>query len=179
MNYKIIYSSQTGNTRLLAETAASVLKLKIKGNDTLEITDIQTITKPLKPSPDDTIYFIGFWTDKGNCGESIKNTLKSLENCKVFLFGTAGFGQSQDYFERLLGNAAHNLPSTSTLIGTFMCQGKMPQSVRSRYKKMLEEKPGDTSIQRLLDNFDAALLHPSEDDQHRLAKAINASLKNC
>ena len=136
MNYKIIYSSQTGNTRLLAETAASVLKLKIQGNDTLEITDIQTITKPLKPSPDDTIYFIGFWTDKGNCGESIENTLKSLENCKVFLFGTAGFGGSKEYFDKILKKTEHSLDKSNTVFGCYMCQGKMPMSVRQRYEEM-------------------------------------------
>ncbi len=176
MNFKIIYNSRTGNTQMLAETITSVLNDQKRENDTLEITNVQEQKNPLTEISGQSIYFIGFWTDKGGCGEIIANILKQLENCRVFLFGTAGFGQSQAYFDKILGNCASYLPDSSTLIGTYMCQGKMPVSVRSRYEAMLEKAPGDPSILKLIDNFDSALEHPNTQDQNRLADAVRNAL---
>lgn len=46
--------------------------------------------------PDDAeCIFVGFWTDKGTCDDNITAFLNKLENKKVFLFGTAGFGGEQ------------------------------------------------------------------------------------
>lgn len=55
-----------------------------------------------------------------------------------------------------------------TVIGSYMCQGKMPQPVRDRYEAM-EESPHRTSM---LENFDRALSHPDADDLARLKAAV-------
>ena len=52
--------------------------------------------------------------------------------------------------------------------GSYMCQGKMPLAVRTRYEQM-EESP---RRQLMLDNFDAALSHPDENDLTRLREAV-------
>ena len=82
-------------------------------------------------------YFpIGFWTDKGHCNQEITDFLKTVQSKEVFLFGTAGFGGSQEYFGKILSSVQKHLDASNTVIGTYMCQGKMPQSVRERYVKM-------------------------------------------
>ncbi|MEG0367688.1 MAG: flavodoxin family protein [Coprobacillus sp.] len=88
MKYSIIYSSQTGNGKLLAETIAK----NLPQSDCDYMGSIKDV--------DSELLFVGFWTDKGSCDETLAAYLDNLHNKKIFLFGTAGFGGNQEYFER-------------------------------------------------------------------------------
>ena len=94
--------------------------------------------------------------------------LQTLENKKVFLFGTAGFGGSAAYFTQILERVRTNVPASCEIIGTFMCQGKMPDVVRERYAAMEPSPKRDM----MLENFQKALAHPNEDDLTALTKLI-------
>ena len=94
----------------------------------------------------------------------------------MFLFGTAGFGGSPEYFERILGNVRKHLSDSVEYLGGAMCQGKMGAGVRKRYEAMLAENPGDARIQAMIDNFDAALAHPTEGDVARITAAAQRAL---
>ena len=48
------------------------------------------------------VIYIGFWTEKGNADHLTIDFLNKLKNKKIFLFGTAGYGESEKYFERVL-----------------------------------------------------------------------------
>ena len=56
---------------------------------------------------------VGFWTDKGTCDESTAQFLQQLENKQVFLFGTAGFGGSAEFFQQILNRVTQNLAPVS------------------------------------------------------------------
>lgn len=158
MSYSIVYSSRTGNTALLAQTI----------RDTLPASDCVYFGAPdAKALAADTIY-AGFWTDKGTCDEQIAQFLQSLSGQKVFLFGTAGFGGAPAYFEQILNRVQENLPETTELIGSYMCQGKMPAAVRARYEAM-EDNPRRAAM---IENFDRALSHPDAQDLDALANAV-------
>lgn len=158
MSYSIVYSSRTGNTALLAQTI----------RDTLPASDCVYFGAPdAKALAADTIY-AGFWTDKGTCDEQVAQFLQSLNGQKVFLFGTAGFGGAPAYFEQILNRVQENLPETTELIGSYMCQGKMPAAVRARYEAM-EDNPRRAAM---IENFDRALSHPDAQDLDALANAV-------
>ena len=158
MSYAVVYSSHTGNTALLAEAVREALPQE---------DCIYFGTPDLKALTAETIY-VGFWTDKGTCDASVAQFLQGLTHQKVFLFGTAGFGGEPDYFEQILNRVQENLGSGAELTGTYMCQGKMPMSVRARYEQM-EEGPRRTAM---LENFDQALHHPDTEDLVKLKAAI-------
>ena len=120
MKYAIVFSSQTGNTKQLAEAVSSVLPQ----------ADLCFFGSPSQEALQAERLFIGFWTDKGRCNQEITDFLKTLKGKEVFLFGTAGFGGSQEYFDKILSSVRKCLGASNTVIGTYMCQGKMPQSVR-------------------------------------------------
>ena len=86
ISYAIVFSSQTGNTKLLAEA----LKNSLPQEECLYIG-----TPDPKALNADTLY-VGFWTDKGNADAASLSFLKLLQDKKVFLFGTAGFGGSEE-----------------------------------------------------------------------------------
>lgn len=96
----------------------------------------------------------------------------NLKGRKIFLFGTAGFGGSAAYFQKILDHIKQSVDPSNTVVGEYMCQGKMPQSVRDRYMKMKEQPEHPANIDALIDNFDRALSHPDEDDLERLRKII-------
>ena len=88
----IVYSSKTGNTQSLANSLnfmESKYCVSVEDAKNLEPVDLLCI---------------GFWCDKGDCDDSMKQYLSTLRNQNVFLFGTAGFGKSKEYFEMILKN---------------------------------------------------------------------------
>ena len=122
------------------------------------------------------IVFIGFWTDKGECSGKAAQYMGTLHDRKVFLFGTAGFGGSQQYFSEIIKRVSGCLPEGNVLAGTYMCQGKMPESVRKRYEAMQKEAPQDEKVKMMIENYDRALIHPDEEDLLHLREAVIESV---
>ena len=162
MSYAIVFSSKTGNTRLLADT----LRASLPQNE---------CTYFGAPAPEaleaETLY-IGFWTDKGHADDTLTAFLQTLKGKQVFLFGTAGFGGSAPYFEKILAATRKALDGSNTVIGSFMCQGKMPVSVRQRYEAMKAKPLHIPNLDALIENFDKALSHPDAADLKQLKQAV-------
>ncbi len=158
MTYAIVYSSKTGNTRLLSETL----------RDTLPVGDCLYFGTPSDEALRAERIYVGFWTDKGTCDADTAAFLARVTTQQIFLFGTAGFGGAPEYFDKILSAARQNLPDSATVCGSYMCQGKMPTAVRTRYEAM-EDSP---RRQAMLDNFDAALSHPDAADLSHLLDAV-------
>ncbi len=161
-NYSIVFSSATGNTKLLADAISEALP-KENCDYFGEITP---------EAPESEMLYIGFWTDRGNADKTALELLQKLRNKKVFLFGTAGFGGSEDYFGKIPDNAESVLDGSNTVKGEFMCQGKMPQAVRERYMSMKAQPNPPANLDMLIENFDRALSHPDAEDPERLKKTV-------
>ena len=161
-NYSIVFSSSTGNTKKLADAVYEILpkdKCDYFGENDSKIP------------PSDLLY-IGFWTDKGSADTKTLELLAKLKNKKIFLFGTAGFGGSDVYFEKILGQVKQSIDASNTVIGEYMCQGKMPQAVRERYMSMKAQPNPPANLDMLIENFDRALSHPDAEDLERLKKTV-------
>ena len=156
MNYTVVYASKTGNTAFLANSQAEALPGQ----------DIVCLPAAGAQVPDSDILFVGFWTDKGDCDPDTAAFLAKLQNKRVFLFGTAGFGGDPQYFSDILGRVRAHLAPSNLVIGHFMCQGRMPDAVRRRFEAL---PPKEASKQ--LENFDRALSHPDDDDAAQLVRA--------
>lgn len=165
MRYSIVYSSKTGNTRQLAEAIERQLPAG----------DLLYCGAPDAAALQADVLFVGFWTDKGACDETVAQLLKQAEGKTVYLFGTAGFGQSQQYFDQILTRVREKLPAGAVYGGGYMCQGRMPQAVRSRYEAMQVKEPENARYKMLIENFDAALAHPDTND----LEAAAAWAKSC
>ena len=128
----------------------------------------QTIRRYRNPT-----YAISDLDGQRECGpKDIRIVDRNLKNKKIFLFGTAGFGGSDAYFEKILGQVKQSIDASNTVIGEYMCQGKMPQSVRERYVKMKENPEHPANLDLLIQNFDRALSHPDSEDLERLKKSL-------
>ena len=162
MSYAIVFSSRTGNTGLLAQTL----------REQLPQADCSYFGAPDAAAlAADTLY-VGFWTDKGKADADTLQLLQQLRGKRVFLFGTAGFGGSAAYFEKILAATRQALGESNTVIGSFMCQGKMPVSVRQRYEAMKAQPSHAPNLDALIENFDKALSHPDAADLEQLKQAV-------
>ncbi len=177
MQYAILYNSASGNTQQVAEALEQAL-----ANEGAEVTFVKIAhggaADALAASNAATAdaVLVGFWCDKGSCTQDVTDVLAQLGSKRVFLFGTAGFGGAPEYFDRILAGVREKLPQDAEYLGGAMCQGKMGAGIRHRYEGMLAEHPGDERIQAMIDNFDAALAHPNDDDLARIADAAKAAL---
>lgn len=164
MKYAIVYASKTGNTKVLANTIQACLPtdcLVYHGEASEDAKQADMI-------------FVGFWTDKGTCDEATQKLLKTLHNKQVFLFGTAGFGGDVSYFIQIIDRVKQHVSEDNTLLGSYMCQGKMPQVVRDRYVTMAKDNP---KMNGMIENFDKALSHPDNEDITLLQEAIFKMVK--
>ena len=109
---------------------------------------------------------------KGNASKEALDYLKTLHHQKIFLFGTAGFGKSDNYFKKIIDKVKESIDESNEVIGSFMCQGKMPETVLQRYLKLKEGNHAPDNINLLIDNYYEALKHPNNDDIENLKKAI-------
>ena len=64
---------------------------------------------------------------------------------------------------------------SNVIVGEYMCQGRMPPSVRERYLKMKDAPNHPANLDVLIQNFDCALSHPDADDLERLRQAVRNS----
>ncbi len=168
MDIAIIYSSKTGNTKIIAEAIKEQLQnenVVYFGNATEEL-------------PKADIYIIGSWTDKGNAAGEIIDTLKKIKNKKIAYFGTAGFGESKDYYNKLFERVRTNIDTSNEILGYFYCQGKMPIQVRKRYEQMILQNPEDARLKAFIENFDKALLHPNDEDINNVKKWVQSKILN-
>lgn len=122
------------------------------------------------------VVFVGFWCDKGSCSPAVQHFLQGLAGKRVFLFGTCGFGESDEYFAQILDRVRAYLPADARYIGGAMCQGKMGMGVKRRYEGMLEKDPENAQARMLIDNWNKAQSHPNEDDVSRIAAAAKEAL---
>ncbi len=152
----VVYASETGNTKLLAEEIYYALPSSMgeKG-----IVDVRSWNGTL----DAENYFVGFWANRGSCTLEIIDILSSLHNKNIVIFGTCGMGNTQKYYKSLEANATVWIPADNNYIGSYFCQGRMQQAIRDKYESY-RGKYGDTKIDLILSYFDDALDHPNKED---------------
>ena len=193
--YSIVFSSRTGNTAELAEAVRAALPEgaceyfgSVDGdgncdcdNDTGCAGDRDRNGSSFGSStgaiPASEMLFVGFWTNQGVADQAAQKLLEQLRNRKIFLFGTAGFGGSEAYFQAILDKTKALIDDSNTVIGTFMCQGKMPHSVRERYVKMKEQPDHMPNLDAMIENFDKALSHPDANDLEKLANLVRETVE--
>ena len=163
LDYLVLYQSESGNTKKIAASIFS----RLPGNSK-DLIDIDTD----KTIPEANVYFIGFCVHRGSCSMEVSDFLSDLSGKQIALFGTCGMGDSPEYYKDIAGRVSAWIEADNDYLGYFICQGKMPQSVRERYMKMKENPEHPANLDLLIQNFDRALSHPDSEDLERLKKSL-------
>lgn len=151
MDYMVVYSSKTGNTKKIATEIFSALPGMSK--------DMQSLEEYRGKDAD--IFFIGFWTNRGSCDMDVIDMISGLKGKKIALFGTCGFGGEASYYKTIEQKVSVWIPDDCEYLGTFLCQGKMPMQIRGKYEISMEDSRQEANRKKMLQNFDEALFHPN------------------
>lgn len=167
MDYMVVYSSRTGNTKQIAKEIFGALPGMSK--------DMQNIEE--YSGKDADTFFVGFWANRGTCDMSVIDLISDLHGKKIALFGTCGFGGDEEYYKTIEQKVSVFIPDDCEYLGIFMCQGKMPMQVRKKYEISMEDQKQEAWRKKMLQNFDEALFHPNETDFEHARAFVNSVLE--
>lgn len=153
MKTLVVYSSLTGNTKMVAEAVAAAAATKA--------------LFPVEESPAVDSYdlvAVGFWVDRGTADTKAAAYLALLRGKKIALFATLGADPHSEHAKKSLANAAGLLDGSNTLVGTFICQGKVDPALIARMAKHFPAgHPHGTNEERRARHA-AASTHPDAQD---------------
>ncbi len=155
MKSLIVYSSQTENTKKLADTIY----------DTLEgEKDIFTVDEAPSSEGYDLIA-VGFWLMAGKPDPKTSEYLAKVgKGARLFLFATHGAKAGSDHVKNAI-NHARGLTNDADIAGVFTCQGEVNPKVLEKVKQKPEPPVW-------LSDADQAVGHPNEDDLSALKQTI-------
>ena len=173
--FAVIYASETGNTRRLAEEIHGAIRSEEK-----TLIDVRSFDGTL----DADVLFVGFWVNHLTCSLEIIDLLSSLHGKHVALFATCGLGDTHDYYKRIEHNVHAFLPEDNNYLGAYFCRGKMPSEIRRRYEEARGTFRGtekdavyDDVLARMIASFDDALTHPDKQDLAKAGVFVNNIFK--
>ena len=91
----VLYSTRTGNTKMVAEAIASAPP---------EGTPCRNIREMNESLSDYDCVFMGFWVDKGTADDASRKVLENLHNRHVAVFATAGVNPASSHAQDCLKN---------------------------------------------------------------------------
>jgi flavodoxin len=160
MKSLVIYSSQTGNTKKLAES-------------TCEYLPNGTLLCPVDEAPDPSDYdfvAVGFWLKAGKPDPKSAGYLERLKgHPKVFLFATHGANPDSEHVKNAMARA-QSIAEGANFAGSFSCYGEVNPKVLDKVKV----KPQPPVW---IDDATHAVGHPDKGDLERLRLSI-ASVVN-
>ena len=168
MKYAIVYTSRTGNTKMLADCI----------RETLPKENCIYFGGPSQAALEADLIYVGFWTRMGKCDPNTQKFLKLLKKQKVFLFGTSGFGKNEAYRNKVIRRSVKKVPTRAKVIGTFVCQGKLTEHVKEKYEHRLHNPFRKKKALRSIENFEIASTHPDANDLKNLTNVVERNYIN-
>lgn len=161
MKSLVVYSSQTGNTRKLAQAVFNTLTVE---------KDIYPINEAPDPYSYDFIA-IGFWLKAGKPDPETMEYLPKIKLKSLFLFATHGAAAGSTHVQKAM-DYAKELALEAKIVGTFSCQGEVNPNVFEK----IQAKPDPPEW---FADAPAAKGHPNETDieelKHLLVTITSAS----
>ncbi|MDR0338769.1 MAG: flavodoxin family protein [Desulfovibrio sp.] len=162
MKALVVYSSRTGNTRMIAEAVHSAMP---------EGTAIHPVETAPAPRGYDFIA-LGFWVDKGEPDSAMGAYMDTVKGAFVGLFGTLGAWPDSDHARESMQKAVDRVTG-NTVLGTFICQGKVDPKLLAAMAKM-RDNPHPMNEERKA-RLEEAAKHPDGRDCEN-ARAVFAGI---
>lgn len=160
MKSLVVYASITGNTEKIANAIYDEIA-----------TEKQIVKLPSEniPIEDYDVIFVGYWVNRGTCSLPVQAFLQTIHGKKVAIFGTMGARTDGSYGEDISQTVMNILPKDNTLLGHFICQGKLQLALKKQYEESLRQDPNDIHVITQLNNYEASLTHPDSVDTRQAA----------
>lgn len=155
MKTLIIYSSQTGNTKLVCEKAFEFLKDE---KNIVPIEEIETINL----NEYDNI-IIGTWIDKATADAKAKKFINSLVDKKLYFIGTLAASLSSDHAKKCFNNLSKLCSKKNSFIDGVLARGKVSDDLKEKFTKFplnIIHK----FVPNIKEIIDEAQSHPNDSD---------------
>lgn len=150
MKYAVLYQSNTGNTKKIAEAIFDEINTEEKV--LVDIYDMSHLPKA-------DVYFVGFAVCDHSCSLSVMEALDSLEDSKVALFATCGFYPVEKYKYIIEKNMQAWINEDVEYLGMYLCQGRVQHSQQVKFIN------GTSYAKDIIhEMFDKGESHPDEED---------------
>ena len=160
MRKLVVYSSRTGNTKMIAEAVA----------EALAPCDLH----PVEDAPDASAYdfvAVGYWVDKGMPDAACQQYMATVRGKKTALFGTLGVDPSHDHAKDCAKKSEELLrQGGNTVYGTVLSQGKIDPKIIEVMKKTAQDVHPMTPER--IARIEAAKSHPDAEDCRRANAAF-------
>jgi flavodoxin len=158
MKSLVVYSSQTGNTRKLAQAAYDSLAGQ------KEIHKVEDA-----PAPDGfDLVLVGFWLKGGKPDPKSAEFIGKIGKSDVFFFATHGAAADSDHAKKAM-DYAKSLAASARVLGTFNCPGEVDPA---HLEKARAKEPQPVWIQQA----PGAVGRPNETDFGALKSALKAAV---
>lgn len=165
MQKLVVYSSRTGNTKMIAEAVAEALA----PCDFCSVTD----------APDASAYdfiAVGYWVDKGMPDMACQEFMTTVKGKKTALFGTLGVDPSHDHAKDCARKGENLLlEGGNTVYGTVLSQGKIDPKIIEVMKKTAQGAHPMTPGR--IARIETAKSHPDAEDCRRAREAFSEFFK--
>ena len=129
MKKLVVYFSQTGNTKKVAEAVLSGLP---DGTPMIAAEDIRQVAEY-------DLVFMGYWVDKGTADTTAQEAMAKISGKMVAIFSTSGAYPDSRPAKDSLANGASCFGEECTVLGAFICQGAVDPQLIDRAK----QRPAD------------------------------------
>lgn len=155
MKALVVYSSQTKNTKKLADAVYETLQCE---------KEIQPVSANPDPAGYDLIA-VGFWLKGGEPDPATMEYLSRIGETEVFLFATHGAAKDSEHVANAM-NMAKKKVSHTRVVGTFNCQGEVAA-------KVMEAAAAKDPQPPWLADAAGAKGHPDAEDIRQLVHLFN------
>lgn len=153
MKTLVVYSSLTGNTKMIAQAIHEIMP-----------TDCLLVPVAQAPEPDNyDLIALGFWVDKGAPDKAMLDYMSKVHGKLVGLFGTLGAYPDSEHAQDTIKKAEENLIG-NTIIDTFMCQGKIDPKILEMMAKIPEAAQAHPMTAERETRIEEAKKHPNTED---------------
>jgi flavodoxin len=162
MKYAVIYYSETGNTKSVAERIYATIDSSDK---------IMVNLKEDADVPKADMYFVGFPIKQKNCPMQIVDALEQIESGKIVLFATCAMNPTEKYKGKLEKALAIWMPDDVEYLGMFLCQGRTTKAQKEAFYNASPEYKD-----KMKEMFDEGDYHPNSVDLDNAEKFVKTIL---
>jgi flavodoxin len=162
MKYAVIYYSETGNTKSVAERIYATIDSSDK---------IMVNLKEEADVPKADMYFVGFPIKQKNCPMQIVDALEQIESGKIVLFATCAMNPTEKYKGKLEKALAIWMPDDVEYLGMFLCQGRTTKAQKEAFYNASPEYKD-----KMKEMFDEGDYHPNSVDLDNAEKFVKTIL---
>ena len=127
MKTLIIYSSETGNTKMVCEKAFEYINgekviIPVKEKDSVNLDDFNNI-------------IVGTWIDKSNANAEAKKFINTLSNKKIFFIGTLAASLKSEHAKKCFNNLTKLCSKKNNFVDGVLARGRVSEDLQEKFTK--------------------------------------------